>query len=164
MVYELYKDTDLDKARQNKTQLYMQNIFPNTITWDESFDYMTKVVEEDSPVRIGKYFTIITHTAHHHIEKVKSVCNEIEKLNNRSANVDIADAHMYMGLTAKSESIGKHHDDCEVIFWQCIGKTEWTVDENNKYILSPGDCLYIPKGMMHEVKSLSPRMGISFGF
>lgn len=164
MVYDLSKDSKLSEARATQTQLYMQNIFPKTITWDESFDYMTKVVEEDSPVRIGKYFTIITHTAHYHLDKVKTICNEIEKLENRNANVDIADAHMYMGLTAKSESIGKHHDDCEVIFWQCIGQTEWTVGENDKYILCPGDCIYIPKGTMHEVKSLSPRMGVSFGF
>jgi len=164
MVYELHNDSSLTKARESKTHLHMQNIFSDTVTWDESFEYMTEVVEEDSPVRIGKFFTIITHTAHHHIDKVKAICNQIQQLKNRNANIDIADAHMYMGLTAKSESIGKHHDDCEVIFWQCIGQTEWTVDDNSTYILSPGDCLYIPKGMMHEVKSLSPRMGISFGF
>ena len=163
MVYELHNDSLLTKARETKTKLHMQNIFPNTVTWDESFEYMTEVVNEDSPVRVGKYFTIITHTARHHIDKVKLICGQIQKLENRNANADFADAHMYMGLTAKSESIGKHHDDCEVIFWQCIGRTEWDVD-NTTYILEPGDCLYIPKGMMHEVKSLSPRMGISFGF
>ena len=162
MSYKFSEDQSLENARQNRTQLYMQNVCPDTVTWDESFDYLTEVMNEDSHVRLEKYFTIITHTAHHHLDKVKNFCAEIEKIENRSG--DNIDAHMYTGLTSMSESIGEHHDVCEVIFWQCIGRTEWTINRNDTYVMSPGDCIYIPKGMMHEVKSLSPRMGVSFGF
>ena len=163
MVYKFINDSALLDARTNNKELYIENILPNTVTWDEAFIYFTKVVEEESPIRFGNFFTIVSHTAHNHIDKVKEVCKEIETLDNRVDNTKPADGHMYMGLTAKSESFGPHSDDCEVIFWQCIGQTQWTVN-NNIYTLSPGDCIYIPCGTEHDVKSLSPRMGISFGF
>ena len=163
MVYKFIDDTQLDYARSNNKELFIPDVLPNTVTWDEAFDYFTKVVIEESPIRFGNFFTIISHTAHLHIDKVKEICKEIEILSNRVDATKPADGHMYMGLTAKSESFGPHSDDCEVLFWQCIGQTQWTINENI-YTLSPGDCVYVPQGTLHEVKSLSPRMGISFGF
>ena len=129
MVYNFINDAVLANARDNKKESYMFNILPNTVTWDEAFDYFTKVVEEQSPMRFGEFFTIVSHTAHIHIDKVKEICKCIELLNNRVDSTAPVDGHMYKGLTAKSESFGTHSDDCEVLFWQCIGQTQWTVND-----------------------------------
>ena len=164
MVYEFINDENFNLARDNKQELYMPSILTDTISWDDSFDYFTKVVEEGSPIgHPGNAYTIISHTAHLHIDKVKNICNYLKTLKNRNDINYTVEGHMYMGLTAMSESFGPHSDNCEVIFWQCIGQTQWTVN-NKVYILSPGDCIYVPLGVEHDVKSLSPRMGISFGF
>jgi ribosomal protein L16 Arg81 hydroxylase len=41
-------------------------------------------------------------------------------------------------------------------------KGEFTLRES--FVLSPGDLLYIPKGMYHNTETLSPRISISFHF
>lgn len=159
---DFINDEKLNVARTNEQELYIPNVLTDTVSWDESFDYLTKVVEEESNIKLpGKYFTIVTHTAHTHIHKVHVVNEHLKNIKNR--NDYPVEAHMYMGLTGMSESFGPHSDDCEVLFWQCIGRTQWTVNDNI-YILCPSDCIYVPRGMQHDVKSLSPRMGISFGF
>ena len=164
MVYEFINDTNFNLARDNKQELYIPGLLTDTISWDESFDYFTKVVNENSIIKTpGQFFTLVTHTAHLHIDKVQVVCEHLKNLKNRINTQYPVEGHMYMGLTAMSESFGPHSDDCEVMFWQCIGQTQWTVN-NKVYVLSPGDCIYVPQGMEHDVKSLSPRMGISFGF
>ena len=39
MVYNFINDAVLANARDNKKESYMFNILPNTVTWDEAFDY-----------------------------------------------------------------------------------------------------------------------------
>lgn len=163
MVYRFVNDNELTNARKNNQALYLKNVLPDTVTWDESFEYLDKVVEEGSSISFKRMFGIITHTTRNHISKVNNVCKEIDIIENRVDNSKPSDAHMYISLTTQYEGFGPHHDDCEVIFWQCIGKTQWLV-KDDAYILEPGDCIYIPQGTVHSVTTLTPRMGISFGF
>lgn len=70
-------------------------------------------------------------------------------------------------ITGNDSGLNFHEDICPQIHWNCIGVTEWNLKrnsgENIKYILNPGDIIYIPKGMWHTVKSLvSPRAGIAY--
>ena len=164
MVCEFINNADFNLARDKQQVLYISNALPDIITWDEAFDYFTKVVNENSIIKTpGRFFTLVTHTAHLHIDRVGAVCDQLTNLKNRQYMNMPVEGHMYKGLTAMSESFGPHSDDCEVVFWQCLGQTQWTVDDS-VYTLSPGDCIYVPRGITHDVKSLSPRMGISFGF
>ena len=72
---------------------------------------------------------------------------------------------LYLSMSSKSQGFGKHNDTTDVWFWQFIGQTTWTVYDTEEviYTLSPGDMIYVPKGMYHDVKPLSPRAGLSFG-
>lgn len=162
MVHKFVNDTALINARQNRKVLHSKNILPDTVSWDEAFYYLDDLVNKKDNFEARRMFGIITQTARN-ISKVNDVCKEIDIIENRIDNNKPSDAHMYLSLTTQYDGFGPHHDDCEVIFWQCIGKTQWDV-EDTKYILSPGDCLYIPQGVVHGVTTLSPRMGISFGF
>ena len=89
-----------------------------------------------------------------------------EALVNISPNNEIS-SHLYTSFTSASETLGFHKDDVDVIFWQVGGSTQFTVIDDFKdytYNLMPNDILYIPKGMTHCTKTLSPRYGVSFGF
>tara|TARA_B110000305_G_C19244443_1_gene541588 strand:- start:393 stop:887 length:495 start_codon:yes stop_codon:yes gene_type:complete len=164
MVYKFINDATLAKARSNKIELYIPSVLLDTVSWDESFEHLTTVLKEPVPdIHYGPYLTIVTHTAHDDIDIIKDIIKDINVLEER-ANVDrIVEGHMYIGLTQFGGNLGPHSDDCEVLFWQCIGQTQWSVNDSI-YVLNPGDCIYVPQGMQHDVKSLSPRMGISFGF
>jgi hypothetical protein len=72
-----------------------------------------------------------------------------------------------VSFTNKEPTTGKHSDTVEVIYCQFIGSVVWSVytDEGKKdFTLNPGDIIYVPKSMEHEVVSLNPRAAISFMF
>ena len=69
-----------------------------------------------------------------------------------------------------------HKDDHEVVSWHCQGKMEWRIYPNLKdknidhtqvedeeyisYILEPGDVIYVPTGMGHQVVTPEPRASL----
>jgi mannose-6-phosphate isomerase-like protein (cupin superfamily) len=59
-----------------------------------------------------------------------------------------------------------HSDPVDGVYVQCTGSTLWTGfygDTEKTYTLYPGDAIYIPKDVVHSVKTLEPRVGVSFG-
>jgi hypothetical protein len=76
-----------------------------------------------------------------------------------------------------------HTDDHDVISWHCIGTVEWRfykdteglelnrankgLAENKEYtsvVLEPGDMLFVPKGLTHQVIIKEPRASLLFAF
>ena len=63
-----------------------------------------------------------------------------------------------------------HNDPWISVVWTCIGKIEWRIykelydEQYDSYITEPGDILIIPKGVLHSVIPLEPRMSISLAY
>ena len=95
------------------------------------------------------------------IEKVQIVINELQKIfpNNKIS------AHAYFSFLTGAGTFGRHNDNEDVLNWQVIGNTKWTIwdKEAKQYILEPGDFIYIPKKMDHNTEVLMPRASVSFG-
>jgi hypothetical protein len=74
-----------------------------------------------------------------------------------------------VSFTDKEPTTGRHNDPVHVVYCQFIGSVEWIIFKNEskeeeRFVLNPGDVIYIPKEVEHEVRSLSPRAAISFMF
>ena len=72
-----------------------------------------------------------------------------------------------VSLTDKEPTTGNHSDPIDVIYCQFVGSVTWTISDetgSESHVLNPGDIIYVPKSVMHEVTSLSPRAAISFMF
>jgi uncharacterized RmlC-like cupin family protein len=72
-----------------------------------------------------------------------------------------------VSLTSKEPTTGRHDDPVDVIYCQFIGSVTWNIFYENAietFLLNPGDVIYVPKLISHEVVSLSPRAAISFMF
>jgi|CryBogDrversion2_4_1035264.scaffolds.fasta_scaffold03564_2 uncharacterized protein (TIGR02466 family) len=78
---------------------------------------------------------------------------------------DNVTAHCYISLLETSRTFGKHCDNSDVLFLMCEGLLEFSVWDPSeiKYTMERGDILFIPRGMWHLTKPLSPRFGISYG-
>lgn len=74
-----------------------------------------------------------------------------------------------------------HADEHDVLSWHCIGQVEWRIypniilDKNidpptdvdepyESYILNPGDVLYVPGGVVHQVVVDQPRASIVYNY
>lgn len=66
------------------------------------------------------------------------------------------------------EGTTKHSDESDVIHWQCMGKSEWTMYDNptkgseTKFILNAGDVVWFKKHQDHSVQNLQPKFSIIF--
>ena len=81
-------------------------------------------------------------------------------------NADI-DCIFYFSFFPNAESHGIHYDASPIYHWQHLGQAQWTVYENDTpytYILNPGDCLFIPEKVYHDVLPLTARLGLTFSF
>lgn len=97
--------------------------------------------------------------------------NKLEKL--KSLHFDLKGSSKCTGyfgavsLTDKEPTTGKHSDPIDVIYCQFVGSVAWTIfdkDNTETFILNSGDIIYVPRSVIHEVKSLNPRAAISFMF
>lgn len=97
--------------------------------------------------------------------------NKVEKLTNLHHGIKPSSRCIgYFGavsFTDKEPTTGRHSDPIDVIYSQFIGSATWSIysDEGvENFILNPGDIIYVPKSVEHEVTSISPRAAISFMF
>lgn len=87
-------------------------------------------------------------------------------------------SQFFGGLTKQSRSFEIHKDSMDVLYYQAIGKVEFSiwdseVDAPNierkqakpryKKMMSPGEMCWIPRGTYHRIIPLESRVALSFG-
>lgn len=148
------------KLEVGKTHKHYKDLPFPCLTWDEVFWNIDQNVCAGSVIEEQQNYGLITHNAHL-IKKTQPILELVKQADPTREWT----AYMHLSLCTKSFTLGKHKDQADVWFWQTIGKTRWIVfdQEIHVYELSPGEMLYIPHGMYHDTKPLTPRVGISFG-
>ena len=140
---------------------YIKKFLTKVPDWKKIISNIDLNIQNKQSIKSLPDYGIVLHNIFN-IEGVEFILNEI-KNNNPNNNYS---SHVYISLSKKSKTFGKHKDESDVWYWQCIGSTQWKIfefNENISYILEPGDIIYIPRGIFHDVIPLSPRVGISFG-
>lgn len=66
---------------------------------------------------------------------------------------------------------GRHDDKTHNMYFQCIGSVTWKIYDNltaesgyTEYNLYPGDAIWVPSGISHEVEAHCPRTAITLAF
>jgi len=145
----------------NHHKFYKDTSF-EVISWDDVVHNIDITVCEETrpPLKILDNLGIVSHDTTD-ILKTYPIRNLIKKYR---PNIDPT-VHLYISLTSVSNTFGKHNDFTDVIIWQCLGVTRWTIYDTQtiQYDLKPGEFLYIPMGMFHDTTPITPRASISFG-
>ena len=126
------------------------NFASDVVTWEEAIHDYDKSMKERLEVKSSTppgFF--VTHNINY-LPKVKKILDKLT----------YSVAHLYCNLTTLAPTFGEHADNVNVCFWQCQGETKWVIEEKD-YILKPGDLIFVPKGIKHNVIPLTPRLGIS---
>ena len=140
---------------------YIKKFLTKVPDWKKIISNIDLNIQNKQSIKSLFNYGIVLHEIFN-IEEVDFILNEIK---NNNPNYSYS-AHAYVSLSKESKTFGKHKDESDVWYWQCIGSTQWKIfefNENISYILEPGDIIYIPRGIFHDVIPLSPRVGISFG-
>lgn len=152
---------------------YSWNNFINTISDGYDINNPNNKLEGSKEV-VGKinFWQKLTMTLDNIDEKnFPGIQDKVSKLTNLHHTLkELTKCTGYFGavsLTDKEPTTGKHSDPIDVIYCQFIGSVTWTIFDEDKFesfVLNPGDIIYVPKSVMHEVTSLTPRAAISFMF
>lgn len=152
---------------------YKSNVFSTTenhrylgkqnyelLTWEDVIHNFDVNISSNKIIDILPGFTLITVDVYEN-QKVISILEDLSLENPKN----ICTAHLYVSLSKNSSTFGKHKDNVDVWYWQCLGITRWTVYDEKEYVydLSPGDMIYVPREMYHSTEPITPRAGVSFG-
>jgi len=129
---------------------FIKNYNKNVLTWQECLNNFNESVVNNELIKYKELGFFVSHSAHK-IEKLKIILKDL--------NLKIA--HLYFNVSIQENNFGPHKDPDDVYFWQCQGITQWTIENKDVYILEPGDLIIVPKNILHNVKALTPRVGIS---
>lgn len=123
----------------------------DVLSWNEILNNFDMSVKKNEFIKNNGIGFFVSHSAHK-IDKLKNIMN---KLNCNTA-------HLYFNITTASKTFGNHNDSMDVYFWQCQGKSIWKIENSMDFTLEPGDLIFVPKNIWHNVIPLTPRAGISF--
>lgn len=167
----------IDLALKNKEAVKFENVFDNDFTWENFIDFINFAIKQDNPnasstevkTTIGyvNFWHRLTMTLDGLLD---SYFPNLELRNSfLSSFIDSRPAGKFgvVSFTDSEPTTGKHSDPVNVMYWGCLGNVEWSVypeSGTQTFIISPGDVIFVPAELMHEVKSLEPRAAISFMF
>lgn len=182
-MYEDLREQITNAAKENKGTV-LRKVVPIEILpkWDEFLNCLNASAKDDDPdyynpdfVKAGKKLIGLIHFWGEFnlvTSKTKGFFSnmpEYKKLVTEIYDGELTDITMVMSVTDWDPSSTRHHDDADVMNLQCKGQTRWQVCQTydgpcEEFILDPGDIIYVPKHLWHEVSAIGPRTNIIFGY
>ena len=149
--------------------LYEKNVFKNAkkVTWDNLIEKISDEYDKNTAKTVLSSLTAISPTSSKKSPTI--VCHNsylpgtlLNAFNEVSTNKKVRDMHIYTSFSKNADTYGRHKDGDDVLIVQAIGKTSYLFDDGKEYTLSPGDSIFISKGVYHTPKVLEPRVTLSF--
>lgn len=163
-------DANYLAARNNEDYYHFGFIPVQPPNWAEilqEFDREYQIHLRTGDKNIFKYQDRLGFVLHQceNIPIVRDLLREIARSHSIRKNQNFT-ALGYISLSSESATYGRHRDTMDVWCWQITGRTLWKVEgrkRNFEKVLEPGELIYVPRGMWHDTKPITPRAGISFG-
>jgi ribosomal protein L16 Arg81 hydroxylase len=166
----------IKECRDRNSAYVFRNIFTDLPSWEDFFNHISDALEtkdyaggnHGSKEVVGKvnFWSRLTMTLEQpttkYYKNLDLYANTLQELQDYKLNGYFC----AVSITNNEPTTGSHSDPIDVIYLQCIGNVKWNIykDTTEEYILGPGDAIYVPAEVMHEVFSLTPRAAISFMF
>lgn len=178
---KMHKDiiNSFKKAKDNKEVLLIKNFMPEVPTWQDFINNIYNKAHSETlshfthekhlqDIVIYNYLDLfVSHAANENNENgIKGLQKVINLLKN-NLNVSFFNIKSLINFAGNEADYWIHEDQHDVISWHCIGNMEWRIYKNDKhesYYLSPGDLLFCPAGIKHEVIITEPRASIILDF
>lgn len=170
------------KAKIEKTGVFIENAYKDVPSWTEFLKCIFEEIQIPNPklaevmiygsdvnerpvgnviITEDYYFSPLTGDIDKYFKTVVPLKNYFK---------DVLGLHF--GLAGPKVSIGPryvaaHHDHWDAFTLQCQGTTTWILTnpdtkERVEYFMNPGDILFFPKEVLHEISCTEPRAGLIF--
>lgn len=168
-MFDFLLNDDYLRARKEDDFFFFENLNVPTPNWSEilqEFDREYKIHLQNGDQNIFKQMDRLGFVLHDfkQVPIVRRFLNTISQTHNKPYQQFTA--LCYISLSSESATYGRHNDTMDVWCWQLTGFTLWEVEGKRKKfekVLEPGNLIYVPRGMWHNTKPLTPRASVSFG-
>lgn len=178
----------IEKATNEKKIHVFKNVFSDTPTWDQLLPILNKYVSKDlidypdkSYIKTKnleepflsfdlrcRFWSRLTFQLYDRKDPLENDIAQLvpilqwakkhypDRLGNTFALISLMSNRGHVGL--------KHSDEVDQFQWQCQGTAIWRTGDNleNEDIIEPGDFIFIPKGIQHEIETVyAPRAVIN---
>ncbi len=169
-MFEFLHYRDYLNARNNEDYYHFGFVDVPIPGWEEilqEFDREYKIHLSTDYKDIFKFQERLGFVLHecHAIPVVRDFLKSISQVHTIRKNQNFT-ALAYISLSSESGTYGRHNDVMDVWCWQMTGYTLWKVEgrqRNFEKVLEPGELIYVPRGMWHDTKPMTPRAGLSYG-
>lgn len=169
-------------CKNNVWFFVFKNAVEDNPTWETFIDHINEEIHTpmDSPLHVDKPFDeraingVVLKSLFYMDSRLRNldrfpVAKEIIRLLSEALDEGVYPASVFVNFVGREFNVPRHFDERETIFWQCQGTTFWHVYPPESEFpmsveLSPGDMIYVPKGIRHEVIVDKPRAAIAFGY
>jgi hypothetical protein len=182
-----YIKTSILEAKRSEQVLFFKNIMPATPSWgdfiqDLNINYNNNVIFDSSDKRFNNSVLIYNKLdpisfINTFLIKINSInlINKLDGICNLANSIDVGYIKSIINFVGNESKYYIHADSHDVISWHCIGSVEWRIYKTLKqenpppiessepyesYILNPGDILFVPSGIVHQVVVTEPRASI----
>lgn len=177
----LLKDK-INTATENKTVAVFNNLFKDTPSWQDFIDHLTfayfnppmqvtnnpekEVLVNGVAILDNFYIRNRVHPETNYLYQNKNVIDIFDKVFEYEGELTAS----YINFVGNITPLNIHKDERDMVYWQCIGKSEWYVYPNGSdnepeiHVLNPGDILVSPAGTVHAVVTDSPRAALVFAY
>lgn len=177
------------KAKQNQEILHFKNFQTPEIEWGDILNFVYTLAKIPSQQAITKSQNqggvafgslILTGSGYFWFEEnnlfpiFKGVEKLMEKVNGTNSGKDCIH---YLGqpghcscdqqwhiqtlrFVIGDSTVSSHNDPNDVLYWQILGTSYWKMNNDEEYMLEPGDLLYFNKEDSHALRQDGPRAGI----
>jgi len=174
--YDLIKN-EIINSKQNVNAILIKNIAKNTPNWDNFMNHLNYQYHKESKKISAnphleyfingvlfkkRLYVLVDRPTIEFFPQLIELRDILNKIGNHTGDVVGA----YLNFAKEVETL-RHSDSKDHMYWQCINNTEWTFyrhDKMDTVVVEPGDLVFIPKTLDHEVFAPSSRAAIQLVF
>lgn len=170
---ENWKDM-LDKAKESNSIVYLPKYFNSNISWGEAIRDIEKASKTESdlfPPKVyrGYYQYMMSIPSPYQI--LDSIMTTVSKEISPEVEIWPSYVQFFANLISENYKTDRHRDNWSAMFLQILGEADWDIFENvdsltpkESFTVKPGDLILIPRGVVHQVSVLSPRLSLNMAF
>lgn len=173
----------IKEAKRNKSVYLLRNFMPDVPTWADFIENLNYKANSETKshgfttekriqdvVIYNNLDLFVSHAAEdgdiHGFPQLQSFIDYFKK----DFGFDFFNIKSLINFVGGEADYWIHSDEHDVISWHCIGEVEWKIykdgpnSEPISFKLNPGDLLFCPQGIFHEIVAKEPRASLVFDF
>ena len=167
-MFEFLREIEYLKKRNAEEWYYFGKVDVPLPTWDQIFSELDRIYKfcldnKLNFIEMNKHFSMGVH-GFTEVNFFRDFLNALENSHDIRGNQNFT-SQCFLNLTTVESTYGKHRDEMDVWIWQVLGSSRWYIEGRKSHfdqIVHPGELIYIPRGLYHNIESITPRVSISF--